>query len=91
MWTPGTLQVCYISLKIVAWIEKNYGVIYKITKTNNFITISLESMETCGIATLEKCTAMSDDQRPKNMIEVSGCNFQLSPSMDWCIIPEKWI
>ena len=40
-------------------------------------------MEGCAIATLEKCIAMSDDERPKDMIEVSCCIFQYSLSIDW--------
>ena len=51
-------------------------------KLNNFINILLESMESCALSTLEKCNAMSDNQRPKNMIEVSGYNFRISLVMD---------
>ena len=35
-------------------------------------------MEGCAKATLEKCITMSNDERPKDMIEVSDCSFQYS-------------
>ena len=35
----------------------------------------IESIEGCAISTLEKCTTMSIDERPKNMIEVSDYSF----------------
>ena len=39
-------------------------------------------MEGCAMATLEKCIAMYDNERPRNMIEVSSCGFQSSLSID---------
>ena len=53
---------------------KNY--LKNTKKLNWFIIILTGSMEGCAIATLEKCIAMYDDERPRNMIEVSGYEFQ---------------
>ena len=50
---------------------------------NWFMIILIESMEGCAIATLEKCIATYDDERPKNMIEVSDCSYQYSLLIDW--------
>ena len=73
MLTPEVLQVYHNSYKngCLGIVKINMITDIQKQKLDNFVYVSLESMESCAIATLEKCNAMSDNQRPKNMIEVS--------------------